>query len=72
MPYSEPCPKMKDFVKICNGLKSWTIFAKSSISDVWRDSEYIKMYFQIDLTEKEKNYIKGVEEGGGCFKTEQT
>ena len=41
--YSEPYQKSKmvRFAKIVNGLKLLTIFAKSSILDVWLGSEYI-------------------------------
>ena len=39
--YSEPCQtsKMELFLKIINGRKPLTIFAKSSILDVWLGSE---------------------------------
>ena len=40
--YSEPfkASKMKLFVKIVNDFQSLTIFAKSSILDVWQGYEY--------------------------------
>ena len=40
--YSEPCQtsKMEVFTKIVNGFSFLTIFAKSSILDVWQDSEF--------------------------------
>ena len=40
--YSEPSEtsKMKPFAKMVNSWKLLTIFAKSSISDVWVGSEY--------------------------------
>ena len=39
---AEPCQlsKMGLFTKILNGQKPCTIFAKTSILDVWQDSEY--------------------------------
>ena len=41
--HSEPCrtSKMKLLQNIGNGYKSWTIFAKSFILDVWKGSEYM-------------------------------
>ena len=40
--YSEHCQtsKMELFAKIVNSWKPLSIFAKSSILDVWQDSEY--------------------------------
>ena len=40
--YSEPCQtsKMEVFEKITNGFSFLVIFAKSSILDVWQDSEF--------------------------------
>ena len=42
-PYSEPCqtPKIECFVQIVNSFQSLTIFAKSSILDIWLGSEYV-------------------------------
>ena len=44
--YSKPCQTFKTecFVKIVNGLKQWTIFAKRSILDVWQGVEYVSRY----------------------------
>ena len=40
--YSEPCQtsKMDVFAKIVNGFSSLTIFAESSVLDVWQESEF--------------------------------
>ena len=43
--YLKPCQesKMKAFLKIVNVFQSLTIFAKSSILDVWQGSEYVSV-----------------------------
>ena len=40
--YSKPCQssKIERFVKIVNGFKPLTIFARCSVLDVWQSSEY--------------------------------
>ena len=40
--------KKERFVKIVNDCKGLTIFAKSSISDIWQSSEYSSLYYEIN------------------------
>ena len=49
--YSETCQtlKMKFFTKIVNGFQTLTIFAKSSIVNIWQGSEYVSGYSQEEL-----------------------
>ena len=51
--YSEPCrtSKIELFTKILISLKPWTIFAKSSILDLWQGYEYA-----FDLKHSDKEY----------------
>ena len=65
--YSEPCQtsKMELFVKMINGWKPLTIFAKSSISDYCQCSEYAstlllifnQKVFQNDQNEVDVRYL---------------
>ena len=51
--YSEPSQtsKLEVFAKIVNGFSFLTIFAKSSIVDIWKDSEFASEA-SIDLRKK--------------------
>ena len=51
--YSEPClrSKMELFAKIVNSFQPVTIFAKSSILDIWLGSEYTKFMNTILLVD---------------------
>ena len=39
--HSEPVKQVELFTKTGNGWKLWTIFGKSFIVNVWRDSGYV-------------------------------